>query len=239
MEYGLEIFALMPSKMNKLETIFLKTLKVTLCLPMNTSSDKVIKSACILDARTTANLRLVKTCSKMTKRGIRIPNLVQERVKVIFRAMGLDERRVEDVQEYGRACVTQWIKRYWKRPAEDLNFPDGLFQIGQVGDWDLLYMLVGQIIPNLYEKVECDQCGVVRDQVHILNQCPRHGEVRRLFRDELMRIGIRIEDTEDISGWISELQTDPKVRLLEKAKKVEVITVISEFLRQVRMDYLA
>jgi len=54
-----------------------------------------------------------------------------------------------------------------------------------------------------------------------------------------MRIGIRMEGTEDISGWVSELQTDPKVRLLEKSKKEEVITAISEFLRQIRMDDLA
>jgi len=239
MEYGIEIFALMPSKMNKIETIFMKTLKVTLCLPMNTSSHKVIKSACALDARTVANLRLVKTFVKMSKRGMRVPELPRDRVRVILRAVGLDESRLEDVQEYNGVCVKQWIKRYWKRLAEDLNYPEGLFQIDQVGDWDLLYTIVGRIIPKLYERSECVQCGVVRDQMHILNRCKRHDEVRRLFRGRLVMIGIKAGDLEDVSGWISEIKTDPEVKLLDDSRKKEVICAICEFVRQVRIEYLS
>lgn len=239
MEYGVEIFALMPSKMCKLEAIFLRTLKVTLCLPKNTSGDEVIKSACILDARTMAYIRFVKTYIKMTKREMKVPELVKGRIKVVLRAVGMDETAMDDIQEYSRVCARQWSRRYWRRPVEDLNFPEGLFRIGQVGDWDLLYTLVGRVIPKLYEKVLCAQCGVVRDQAHILNECARHDEVRSMFRGKLMKLGIRAGEIKDISGWIREIQTDPIVRLLEKARKEELVATICEYLKVTRAEYLS
>jgi hypothetical protein len=68
MEYGAELFALLPSKVKKLESIFYRTLTISLGLPKNTSRKRLIKGLAILDVQTVIKLRLLNTYRKMVKK---------------------------------------------------------------------------------------------------------------------------------------------------------------------------
>jgi putative lipoic acid-binding regulatory protein len=238
MEYGAELFALLPSKVKKLESIFYRTLTISLGLPKNTSRKRLIKGLAILDVQTVIKLRLLNTYRKMVKKELKIPEPVCEKIRGILTGFNMCIGDVQDIEAIEKSSVKNWINEHWGVQAEDLNYPDGLFKIGQEGDWDLLFTLAGRIIPKLYERNRCEDCGVLRDQDHILNDCVRHQDVRIQFKRKLGQIGIDIGGSKSISERITGLQSDCEVRGLEGSKREELLTIIGGFLKEVRSVYL-
>jgi len=150
--------------------------------------------------------------------------------------MRIEEASEREVCE--KAAVRGWIKDHWDSQRESLNYPDGIFKVDQEGDWDLLYVMLGKVIPKLYEKNLCDVCQVTRDQRHIINECTKHNEQRNNLRRNLQAIGINMRADQDVDGWVHRIQICEDIRSLKESKREEVIQEVARFVKEVRASYL-
>ncbi len=233
-EYGCEIFSLLPKKIAKLESIYYRTLRISLGLPRTTARVKLIRHLGIMDVTAVCNVKLIRTYRKMIRKELNIPRLLQDRVDQLMLGVGLAKESVLEGLSYEEACTAAWMKSNWGNQVEELNYPDGLFQIGDEGDWDLLCTLMGQVAPRLYEKQQCEMCEVLMDQAHILNECVKHADARCQVRKELEALGIKMEEGTCLNVWLAGMQTDKVIGGLGREQKKELMVVVRKFLKKIR-----
>lgn len=237
MEYGAEVFALVPGKIDKFRKLYYKTLKVSLGLPWNTSNTKLIKSLGIMDAETIVNLKLLHTHRKIVRRGLKVPGVLSDRVGGLLRGLVLDDLDQPEDLRGAMAYTRSKLQELWGLQDKDLNYPEGLFIIKDDGDWDMLHAMVGRLIHGLYKRESCEMCGEERSQAHILNTCVKHIESRRVYKKKLCGLGLRLDNEMDLEKWIYGIQVNEEIHSLGSSERELLLVASKVFLKEVRSAY--
>jgi len=233
--------ALFPQKVNKVQGIYYSALKTALGVPRNVNNNELNKALNLVDLRTTLQSRFFKVYKKLHRKGLIIPEVIQQTATKLCLDLELGLPETVDVAEFAIRGIKKWMTSTHGQgmSPEGLNFPEGLFHIKDEGDWPLLYALVNRLIPGMgYEIKECVHCKERLNQDHLFDVCEWYDARRRRFCGDLARAGITPCLSGRLAEFINHLQTEERIRTLNRSGRDAVLQVTKEYVTDIRKSFL-
>ncbi len=240
-EYCVESYILLPSKLEQIETLYYQTLRRCLSVPRNTARVDLIKALGIMDLKTIAEVRFCRVAQKLVRRGLRVPDSVQSKLESIYLQFGHVVHLGEEIQpeELAEHFRQRWIQLYCGQAISTLNYPRGFYLIKDNRDRSLMYTLLHKIVPGLkYKYLVCNWCHVEVSQTHIIDVCPQHCEARSLLLRRMSQAGLH-DVAIGIEAIIMQLQSHLQIRRMPKLARQYTLSWIKDYLEGIRVSTMA